>query len=268
MYRADVRIIDFHTHAFPEELADKALSRIGGQAAITPALDGRIGSLLDSMDRAGIERSIVLSIATRPSQFESILAWSRSVASERIVPFFSVHPGDPEAPARVRQGAAAGFKGLKLHPYYQDFNLDDARVDPAFEAIEETGLICVAHTGFDTAFPMVRKADPPRIAAVLARFPRLKLVATHLGAWKDWEQALQVLPDLDLWVDTSYSLGFLPPDRARRLILSLPPGRLLFGSDSPWADQAASARQLMDLGLEPALLEKILHGNAERLLDD
>ena len=81
---AAMPVIDVHAHAFPDQLARRAVSHIEGLAGVRAVLDGTVSSLLRSMDAAGIERSIVLSIATKPSQFDSILAWSRTVESQRI----------------------------------------------------------------------------------------------------------------------------------------------------------------------------------------
>jgi uncharacterized protein len=260
------RIVDFHVHAFPDDVAGKAVSRIQESAGVVPTLDGRIASLLASMDAAGIGRSVVLSIATKPAQFEPILAWSREVADGRLVPMLSVHPADTAASQKIRAAADEGFAGFKLHPYYQDCDLDDRAMDSVYTALQDTGLICVSHTGFDTAFPFVRRADPPRIVRVLDRFPRLKLVATHLGAWKDWELVSRHLTGADLWIDTAYSLDFMPRAAARDLIQSFPTDRVLFGSDSPWADQARSVAAVRDLGLDAEREEAILRGNAEKLL--
>jgi predicted TIM-barrel fold metal-dependent hydrolase len=260
------RIVDFHVHAFPDGIAGRAVSSIQERAGVTPALDGRVSSLLASMDAAGIWRSVVLSVATRPQQFESILAWSRGVASDRIVPMLSVHPADPEAPDRIRAAAEQGFPGFKLHPYYQDYDMDDRAVDPVYAALQETGLLCISHAGFDTASPFVRKADPLRIVRVLERFPRLRLVAPHLGGWKDWDLVARHLVGADLWIDTSYSLDFMSREAARDLIFSFPVDRALFGSDSPWADQALSLEGIRALGLEPEREEAILSGNAAKLL--
>ena len=58
-------VIDFHTHAFPDALADRAMGQLQARAGIRACLDGRVGSLLASMDRAGIDRSVVCCIATR-----------------------------------------------------------------------------------------------------------------------------------------------------------------------------------------------------------
>jgi predicted TIM-barrel fold metal-dependent hydrolase len=235
-----MQAIDFHAHAFPEKVFQQAITRIEGLSGVTSILDGALHSLLASMDAAGIERSVILSIATKPSQYASIRKWSRAIASQRIIPFLSVSPADPEAADHVRIAAEEGFRGLKFHPYYQDFDLDDPSMDPVYGTMEERGLVCVCHTGFDHAYPFVRRADPVRVLRVLAKFPRLAFVATHLGAWRDWELAEQQLPGANLWIDTAYSLEFMPPEEARRLILRFPANRVLFGTDSPWADQGKS----------------------------
>jgi uncharacterized protein len=268
VYRGGMSSIDFHAHAFPDELAPRAISRIEGLSGITSVLDGTLGALVESMDAAGIEQSVILSIATRPAQCASILAWSKKIASERIIPFPSVSPADPQAPENIRVAAAEGFRGLKFHPYYQDFDLDDEAMDPVYAAMEERGLICVSHTGFDHAYPFVRRADPLRVLNVLRKFPRLAFVATHLGAWRDWERAEKELPGANLWIDTSYSLEFMPPENSRRLILCFPPDRVLFGSDTPWAHQGRSLALLKGLHLGAAREEAILSGNARALLND
>ncbi len=261
-----MRIVDFHAHAFPDTLAARAVPMLEKEAGMRAALDGRADSLLRSMDAAGIERSVVLSIATKPDQFPAILKWSQSIASDRLIPFASVHPGDPEAPARIRAVHEAGLRGLKLHPYYQDFDVDEPRVEPIYDAAQSCGLTVVCHAGFDIAFPRIRRADPARVARVLDRFPRLVFVAAHLGAWEDWEEAERRLAGRPVYLETSYALEYLAEPAARRLLAAHAPDRLLFGSDSPWADQALSLQQLKALDLDPALLRAMLETNPARLL--
>ena len=89
-----MQIIDFHTHAFPDDLAARAVSALEKGAGVPAMLDGKVSSLLKSMDRAGIERSMVCSIATKPAQFQKILDWSKAVRSSRIIPFPSIRPAD------------------------------------------------------------------------------------------------------------------------------------------------------------------------------
>ncbi|MBN1556660.1 MAG: amidohydrolase family protein [Lentisphaerae bacterium] len=262
-------IIDFHTHAFPDGLAERAMRTLLAETeAVTAYLDGTVGALLDSMDRAGIARSVVCSIATRPEQFENIFEWSRQIASDRIVPFPSVHPADPERGERLRRVREAGFRGIKLHPYYQDFVLNEDRLLPLYEQAAELGLIVVMHTGYDVAFPRdQRRADPAKTMDVVRRVPSLKLVTTHLGAWEDWDDVIALMLGQPVYMGLSYALDCMPREQARRMLLRHPATHLLFGSDSPWKDQAETLRLVRAMELGPEREAALLSGNASRLLD-
>ena len=260
------RIIDFHTHAFPDQVAPRAIPALEEAGQVTASLDGRLDSLLASMDRAGIAQSVLCSIATRPEQFAPILSWSQDIRSPRIIPFPSFHPEAPDALAQISAIRAAGFVGIKMHPYYQDFVLDEERMWPLYERIASEGLILVMHTGFDIGFPRERIADPLKIVAVVERLPELKFVATHFGAWDLWDEVEELLIGREVYLDLSYALHLLPQARARNMALAHPEEYLLFGTDSPWAGQQEVLAQLADLDLGARREEKILGGNAARLL--
>ncbi|OPZ08676.1 MAG: Amidohydrolase [candidate division BRC1 bacterium ADurb.BinA364] len=247
-----MNIVDFHAHAFPDRLAERAIPMLEQEAGVKAALNGKIASLLASMDRAGIGRSVLASIATKPEQFDAILQWSLQTATERIVPFASVHPADPLALERIGQIADAGVRGIKLHPYYQEFAIDEERMFPLYEAMERRGLILLCHTGFDIAYPRERIADPARVARVAAAFPALRFVASHLGAWEDWGEVKRHLLGKPVYFDLSYSVDRMDRGMAREMLLAHPPERLLFGSDSPWADQAAAVAAVRSLDLGSA----------------
>ena len=262
-------ITDFHAHAFPDAIAERAVSAILAGAAGKPVrahLDGRIASLLDAMEGAGIGRAVICSIATRPEQYAKILAWSERIRSDRIEPFPSVHPRDPLAVRRVREIANKGFRGIKLHPYYQGFILDEDALLPIYRAAADHGLIVTAHTGFDIAFPRERRADPPRILRILERVPSLTFVATHFGGWDDWDAVEADLLGRPVYLETSYSLPLLGPERARRMLCEHPPDRILFGTDTPWQNPAAALADIRALGLDLSRERALLSENANRLL--
>ncbi|MFW6145907.1 MAG: amidohydrolase family protein [Planctomycetota bacterium] len=261
-------IIDFHTHAFPDALAPRAIATLEGEIEDRYAakLDGRADSLLASMDAAGIRRAVVCPIATKPRQFEGILEWSLSIRSDRLIPLGSIHPDAADVAAEVRRVAEAGLIGLKLHPMYQQFTVDEPRLDPLYAAAAETGLMVVLHSGYDIAFDDSEQANAQRIAAVIDRHPDLLLVATHLGGWKDWRRVREFLAPRKLWIGTSYSLDWMSREDAVDLIRTLGVDRLLFGTDSPWADQREEIARMKALGLTDAEYDAIFSGNAERLL--
>lgn len=259
-------IIDFHTHAFPDDLADRAMEVLEKEGNIRAHLDGRVSSLIRSMDRYGIEKSVVCSIATKPSQFEPIIKWCSQIRTERIIPFPSLHPNDRDFREHLAAVAGDGFLGVKFHPYYQDFDLDEDRLLPVYEEICRLGLIIVMHTGFDFAFEKTRKADPEKIMRVLERFPEMRLVTTHLGAWDDWAEVERHLAGKRIYMEISFSLEHLSHEDARRIIQNHPADHVLFGTDSPWTDQGQTLDLLRGLGLDPDLEGRILRGNARRLI--
>ncbi len=259
-------IVDFHTHAFPDAVAAKAIPALEKFGNIPAMTDGTVDALLASMDRAGIEKSVICSIATRPEQFEAILLWSRTVASARIVPLPSIHPDDPDCVNRVYQIKEEGFAGIKMHPYYQNYFLAEERLTTFYEAICECGLLLVTHCGFDIAFPRIRRADPAQILKLLTDFPKLRFVATHFGGWQLWDEVEEMLIGREIYMEISFALKYLPKEQLCRMLRQHPRKYLLFGSDSPWEDQAVDLQALADLALEPELFTAITETNAQELL--
>jgi uncharacterized protein len=260
-------IIDFHTHAFPDQLAARAISTLAHKSGIKAYLDGSLSSLTDSMDKAGIYKSVVCSIATKPAQFDPIIEWSRAIRSERIIPLLSVHPSDPDCAEKLKITKNEGFNGIKLHPYYQDFMLDEDRMLRLFELTCKENLIAVVHTGYDIGFPRIRRADPKKIVKVSRLFPELKLVTTHLGAWEHWQEVESLISGKPIYMDISFSLEYLSSDPVRNIIANHPKEYLLFGTDSPWTEQDATLAKFRELKLGEENETAILYGNARRLLD-
>lgn len=262
-------IVDIHTHAFPDSLAERAMAALTAEVedGIEARGDGTVGGLVASMDRAGVAVSVLACIATRPAQYERILDWCRQIASPRVIPFPSVHPADPEAAARIDVIAEAGFKGIKLHPYYQEFVIDEERLFPVYERLQANGLVLLCHTGFDIAYPRDRIADPEKVARVVACFPDLKFLCSHLGAWEDWDEVRHHLLGRPIRMDLSFSLDYLDGQAARELLLEHPADCLFFGSDWPWDDQERALNAVRALDLPADRLEALLGGNARRLLN-
>lgn len=260
--------IDFHSHAFPNELASTTIPALEKKGNVTAALDGTLSSLLDSMDRADIDISIVCAIVTRPEQFTSVLSWCQEIRSDRIVPFPSFHPESPQGLDQIEKIYSLGFKGVKMHPFYQEFYLDEKRLYPFYEMLSSLGLILIMHTGFDIGFPRDRRADPQKISAVIKQFPDLKFVATHLGAWDQWDEVGEILAGANVYMDIAFALEFLNKETAKDIITAHPRDKILFGSDSPWADPGEVMTLLKGLNLGDTLEKAILEDNARKLLMD
>jgi uncharacterized protein len=259
-------IIDFHAHAFPDAIAARAVPALAREGNIAAHTQGTTDSLLTSMDRAGIGASVICSIATRPAQFEPILKWSSSIQSSRLIPLPSIHPADTDTVARVRAVKDAGFAGIKMHPYYQDFFLCEERLTPLYNALSETGLFLVVHCGYDIAFPRIRRSGPAQILDLRQRFPDLKLVTTHFGGWDIWDEVEKILIGKEIFMEISFALAYLSTHQALRMLNDHPADYLLFGSDSPWDDQSTALQRLQQLPVSASFFKSITGENAARLL--
>ena len=260
------KIIDFHTHAFPDDIAHKAIVNIEKAGGIKSHHNGTISGLLKSMDESGISTSVICSIATKPSQFYSIMNWSKKIRSDRIEPFLSFHPLDKDAIQHIKQIKNEGFLGIKLHPYYQDFFIDEPAMFPFYATIAELGLILIKHSGYDFAFPQIPRANPFRLLSVIKKIPSLRIIAAHLGGWQQWDEVEKFLVGENIFFETSFSLNSVDLKTTKKIIIGHPHEKILFGSDSPWTDQKEALECFRQLQLPDNDTNLILKDNAEKLL--
>jgi len=260
-----MRIIDMHTHAWPDALAPGAISTVGAQGHIAAHYDGTIAGLLGAMDRAGIDASVVLPVATKPTQVATINDWIATTASARVVPFGAMHPDFPDPAAEIARMRSLGLRGFKMHPEYQAFEPCEERMRAIYAAAIEHGMILLFHAGGDVAFDSVR-GTPEQFCTVLDEWPALTAVFAHMGGFRQWHVVTGRLAGRDSWFDTAYTLGHLPDDEFVALAREHGCDRVLFGTDGPWTDAGAQLKHLRSLPFTVEELAGILGGNAERLL--
>lgn len=260
-------IIDAHAHIFPNKIAEKAVAGIGSfYSELKMRCDGTAERLISSGAAAGITKFIVQSVATVPEQVESINNFIvRSVKKypDNFIGFAAMHPDCPDIEKEIERAISLGLKGVKLHPDFQRFCIDDPKAMKIYEIIEGR-LPLLLHTG-DSRYQW---SKPSRLVRVLEAFPKLDVIAAHFGGWSEWDDAAEVLGGKRLWVDTSSSLYAMSPQRARELIDIFGVENVLFGTDYPmWT--AADEMELFDkINLTEREREMILCENAERLLED
>lgn len=261
-------IIDIHTHTFPDELAARALEVLQGNSQVPAYTDATNAGLLESMRGAGVDKSVIVPIATKPGQVRPINSWAKMINSsyQDLICFGTLHPDQDDWFSEIAQLRADGIKGIKLHPDYQLFFVDDTELFPIYQALADTGLILLFHAGVDIGLPPPVHCTPDRLAKVLDAVPDLTVIAAHMGGYLCWEEAEKHIMGRNLYLDTSYSLADLGPERMAELIKAHGPDRVLFGTDSPWTDQAAEIAAISALDLADDEITAVLGGNASRLL--
>lgn len=260
-------LIDFHTHAFPEKIAVRAIQKLAHDAGgLTPQTDGTLGSLKAQMDRDGVDISVVHSIATNPKQQTNVNNFAMEIDRDpAFVAFGSVHPDAPDALSELERIKAAGLKGVKLHPEYQQFYADGEKMKPIYRKISELGLITIFHAGFDYGFPPPYHCMPEHLLNALKWFDS-PVVAAHWGGLNCGKEVLEKLCGENLWFDLSYGYGSLPKPIAQAIVDTHTPDRLLFASDMPWHRPAWELQLINSLDLSDDDREKICFRNAQKLL--
>ncbi len=260
-----MRIIDVHTHVFPDKLAPGAVAALEAAGGLRAQYDGTVGGLVAEMDRAGIDVSVTQPVATKPEQVRSINDWVATIGSDRVVPFGAMHPDLADPGAEVARMSSLGLRGFKLHPEHQAFEPTEERMEPIYAAAVEHDMIVFFHAGADEVHSTCR-GTPEAFATVLDEWPDMTFVLAHLGGYRQWRGVAEVLAGRDVWLDTAYTLGHLPDEDFVRIVRDHGLHRVLFGSDGPWTDPAAEIELLRRLDFEDADLAAILGGNAEELL--
>ncbi len=260
-------LIDFHTHAFPERIAARAIGKLSHDAGgLSPQTDGTLASLKAEMAKDGVDISVVHAIATSPRQQKNVNDYAIEMDKDpAIVAFGSVHPDAPDALAELERIAAAGLKGIKLHPEYQGFYADDEKMKPIYKKISSLGLITLFHAGFDFGFPPPYHCMPDHLLGAM-KWLDSPVVAAHWGGLDCGLEVLDKLCGENLWMDLSYGYGVMAKPIAQAILDKHGPEKLLFGSDMPWHRPAWELQLLNALDLSEADREKICFRNAQKLL--
>lgn len=259
-------VVDFHTHAFPDKVAARAMEALSETYGAEPVAAPTLSGLLSHMDASGVDISVVLPVATRPDQVSSINDWAAASCSARIVCFGALHPDLADPGKEVDRMVAMGLKGAKLHPHFQSFHPDDPRVFPLYNAMQGK-LIALLHSGQEIMDIPYVHARPARIARLHQAFPKLTLVVAHLGGYRMWQEARENLVGSEAYLETSFCPARdLPDEQFLAMIQAHGTERTLFGSDFPWGDAGLDLDRLRHLGLTQEQVETVAWRNANTLL--
>lgn len=262
-------IIDIHTHIFSDELAPRAKQALidNANGEYMPIHDMTADSLLESMDSSGVDISVIQPIVTKRHQFEKINAWADGINNDRIIPFGSIWPHSDDWKEQVDTVAKMGFKGIKFHCEYQDFEVDAPEMLPIYDRIFERGLITLFHAGYDPISTGVLKSSPKQFANIAHELRGGVIIAAHLGGCRQWDEVAENYAGHDeIYIDTSMGFEYYPHETFLEIVKAIGADHVLFGSDSPWTDPGKEIEILKSLPLSDEDKELILCGNARRLL--
>lgn len=265
-------IVDFHTHIFPEKIAAKTIAKLENLASVKAFTDGREESLVASMQKAGVDVSVVLPVVTRPEQFHTVNEFAVQLNEKyqgkkhRLLSFGGIHPDALDYRRELRTIRDLGLQGIKLHPDYQDTFFDDIKYMRILDYASELGLISVVHAGIDIGFPDNVRCTQESIQRVIDEVAPEKLVLAHYGGFGQWEEVCDIIAGENVYIDTAYIFGFIRDEMFLNILDKHGADKILFATDSPWSGQKESLDYLQGLPVRQDELDKILSGNACKLL--
>jgi predicted TIM-barrel fold metal-dependent hydrolase len=261
-------IIDFHAHAFPDNLAERAIKTLSDNIDNLYSLssDGTVSGLLRNMAEWTIDISVVQSVITKQSQFKKINDWAKSICSDRIVAFGGIYPHTDDYKRDIDYLAELGLKGLKFHAEYQNFVVDDDKMLKIYDYALSKDLILLHHAGFDPAFPPPFRSTPKQFANIVKAMQGGVIIAAHLGGHDQWDDVEEYLAGTDIYLDTSMGFEYFPSGQFLRIVSKHGANKILFASDSPWSNAKSEIERLESLPLSEKEITAILGGNAKYIL--
>ena len=258
-------MIDAHCHIYPEKIASKAVAGIGAFYDLHMDEKGIASDLLERGTKAGVDQFLIFSVATKPAQVASIntfIAQQAHASDGKMIGLGTIHPDSADMLGDIHHIMDLGLKGVKIHPDFQEFKLDDFRYLKAYEICAANALPVLIHTG-DKRYDY---SNPNRLKPVLECYPDGVFIGAHFGGWSMWENAAEELCEYpNLYVDCSSSFYALEKETARSLIKTYGADKVIFGSDYPMWQAHKELEYLSELELTQEELEKILHRNVEKI---
>ena len=262
--------VDVHTHVWPERIAGPVLDALVNQLGIPAIARNTVESLKAHMRASVTDKSVVLGVVVRADQVTRANDWLIGIQDDMLVPFGAMHPDLEDKADEVRRLRENGIKGIKLHPMMNQFYPDDPKMFPVYEEMGDD-MVLEIHSG---SLPHIGCVDPvysppQRIMNVVRQFPRLKVMALHLGGFYMLDEAERELIGRDnVFIDTTWppSLREVAAQTLAAIINKHGPDKVCFGTDFPLASQVDDARYLQQMPISARAQDRILGENARQLI--
>lgn len=268
-------LIDFHTHIFPEKIALKTLDYLSEQSNGIPYyFNGQADGLVERMKEASCAISVALPVVTKPSQFEHINRFAMEInekygkGDNKIISFGGIHPACDDIDGKMAFLKKNGFKGVKIHPDYQNAFIDDEGYIRILNCAKYNDMVVVTHAGVDDGYKGQAIKCPPELSAkVIDKVKWGKFVLAHFGGNRLYDDVYKYIAGKDVYIDTSYMLKDISRETFAKIIDKHGDDKILFATDCPWKDIKEEKEYLSAFDFSKERFDKIFYKNALKLLD-
>lgn len=278
-----MRIIDVHCYPNTREWIACQKPYVDALAAYwnRPWVPKEEEEVVQEFTAAGVEAILVAldletTIGTPPCSNDFVSAMQKRHPKRIIQSWAAVDPFKGETVLREVRHAIRdlGMLGFHFHPIMGHFAVNDRRLYPLFELINELKvpvMIDVGTTGMGAGMPggmgaKIRHAHPSAIDELAADFPALTILAAHPGwPWVDEMTAVALHKGNVFWELSGWGPQYFPL-QLKKDIRGRLKDKILFGSDYPSIPYERLLREWDELGYTDEIKERVFHGNAERVL--
>jgi hypothetical protein len=241
----DRRVFDSHTHVGEHDPS---------------GFSARLEELLESLELIDA-RAAVFPLTEPEGYRKANLACAEAAArhGDRLTAIVRLTPDEPSG--LLAECLDAGARGIKLHLTSDEFELQDPRLEPAFEVANERVLPVIVHAGPEGG------SIGHEVLRICARWPGLRVIMAHCGLtdlgwmWRHVDETPNLFFDTAWWT----------PAHLLALFRLVPPGRILSGSDLPYSTPVShtltTARCAWQAGLDRDQIGSVIGGQLTRLVD-
>ena len=180
---SDYKIYANHAHLFPKNTKPNA----------------DIDKLKELMDACHIEKAVCFApfhnqmdmydISRGQNSNDWLAAEIKNEAS--LVGFGTINFEKDNLRDQVKHISELGFKGIKIHPAYQEVKVDSPQLFQVYEQAQEENLFLSFHTGLH--WHRIRDYQMLLFDEVAYNFPRLRFSMEHMGGYSFFKEALLVM---------------------------------------------------------------------------
>ncbi len=259
------KIIDVHAHVFPDKIALRAVDNVATYYSIHMAGNGTLSGLFEGSKNLDAH-FVICNAALKAGNVRhgnDFLMECTMALPDKLVYLGSVHPdmGEKEMCLELEYIKENGGRGLKLHPDFQHFKIEDPKMFPVYAEASKIGLPILFHVGDEKT----DNSTPKAVRFVADKFPDLEIIAAHMGGWTAWDEAEEYLFGSRVYMDTSDALLILPEERMVDMINRHGSEKIMFGSDFPLKSTFDAYEEFDMLPLSEIQKENIYHKTAEKL---
>ena len=281
------RVIDFHTHIFPDRVAPLAIQNLCERANAINYYDGTVDGLISDMAEKGIDLSICLPVITNPRHTISINNYAIDVNTRykgKLISFGGIHPDYDDNLNEIDRLIDNGIIGIKLHPVYQACDIANEKYLSVMEYALRKGMYITIHAGLDPGFPGDKKSSVDRLYEMLKKLKERnvstsRIILAHTGGLYEWEDVLEKIAGSDVYFDMSMTLGKMinrdgvvtdlsSNELFEKIVKKHGSNKILAGSDNPWTNSKDIIININKLNLSDDEKEDILFKNALGILSE